>query len=262
MATVRKYLSKEEKKKFPVLVNICLVTLLIWTLQCFNNNCFLNKSCKGNGSYYNAEGKTSLKRVKNRCLAQGGNFVGPEMEVLKDTIVNYLLGNNRKSNNDNREEMKPEVVEPRYDHPPPRNYRDHHYHSSHEDIRTHDNYDIRDGRVHVNHNHQGPEVVSYYIPEGASDNDRMLQPIYYSRQRSSQRVPYNDNRNTSMIGYLKHFLLEQQLFSSPVLNKMAPIFFLMFLYYVISAIISNFRHIIALYFLAKIVKLHYNSNNN
>ncbi|CAA9988048.1 Plasmodium exported protein, unknown function [Plasmodium knowlesi strain H] len=261
MATIRKYLSKEKKKKILILGNIYLVTLLIWTLQCFNNNCFLNKSGKDNGSYYNAEESTSLNRIRNRCLTERGSFIGPEMDVLKDTIVNYLLGNNKNNNNDNREEMKPEVVEPRYD-PPPRNYRGHPYHNGHDDIRTHENYDIREGHIHGNHSRQGPEVVSYYIPEGASDKDRMIQPIYYPRQRQSQRIPCNDNRSTSIIGYLKYFLLEQQLFGSPVLNKMAPIFFLMFLYYVISAIISNFRHIIALYFLAKIVKLHYNSNNN
>ncbi|KMZ86847.1 Plasmodium exported protein, unknown function [Plasmodium vivax] len=261
MATVKKCLSKEKKTKFPIFLNIYVVTLLIWTLQCFNNNCFLNKSCKGNGSYYNADG-TSLKRVKNRSLGQrGGSFFGPEMEILKDTVVNYLLRNTKKNNNDDRKEMKPEVVEPRYDHPPPRNYRDHHYHNGHEDIRAHDNYDIRDGRVHGKHNRQGPEVMSYYIPEGGSDKERMIQPVYYPTQPAPQRMRYNDNSNTSMISYLKHFLLEQQLFASPVLNKMAPVFFLMFLYYVISAIISNFRHIIALYFLAKIVKLHYNSNN-
>ncbi|GAB66310.1 hypothetical protein PCYB_084710 [Plasmodium cynomolgi strain B] len=260
MATVKKYLSKGKNKKFPILVNIYVVTLLIWTLQCFNNNCFFNKSCNGNGNYYNAEG-ASLNRVKNRCLGERGSFFGPEMEVLKDTVVNYLLGNNKKNNDGNRNEMKPEVVEPRYDHSP-RNYRDGHYHNGHEDIRTHDNYDIRDGRSHGNQNRQGPEVMSYYIPEGASDKDRSIQPVYYPTKPAAQRMRYNDNNGTSMIGYLKHFLLEQQLFASPVLNKMAPLFFLMFLYYVISAIISNFRHIIALYFLAKIVKLHYNSNNN
>ncbi|KJP85668.1 hypothetical protein AK88_04699 [Plasmodium fragile] len=264
MATVKKYLSEEKKKRFPIFVNICVVTLLIWTLQCFNNNCSLNRSCKANGSYYNAKGRASLKRVQNRCLAQGGGSnLSPEMEVLKETVVNYLLSSNKKNNNDNRNETKPEVLERRYDHPPPpRNYHDRHYHSGHEDVREHNNYDARDGHVNGNHNRQGPEVVSYYVQEGEPDKDRMIQPVYYPTHLATRKIPYDNNKNTSIVSYVKHMLLDQQLFASPVLNKMAPIFFLMFLYYVISAIISNFRHIIALYFLAKIVKMHYNSNNN
>ncbi|GAW80797.1 Plasmodium exported protein, unknown function [Plasmodium gonderi] len=256
METIKKCRTKGKRNKFYISVNIFVVTLLIWTLQCFNNNDTLNNPSDNDNGYYNGE-KTSHKRTKNRCLSQGGGLFGPEINVLKNTVVNYLLGSN--NNKDNRGDMKPEVVEPRYDQHPPRNYRDHHYYNGPDDIRGHDSYVIRDGNSHGMPNRQGPEVMSYYVPGDGSEKDRRLQPVYYPVQPAAQRIHYNNN--TSMLGYLKHFLLEQQLFSSPVLNKMAPIFFLMFLYYVISAVISNFRHIIALYFLAKIVKLHYNSNN-
>ncbi|SCP04361.1 Plasmodium exported protein, unknown function [Plasmodium ovale] len=258
MATSKKCTNKVKiNNRFLTLINIALCALFFLTLKCFNNNNTLRESHYKNGNFY--QGLEKNKRVNRRCLAQQSNFFGPEIDMLKDTVVSFLIRSIKKKTNETVE-LKPEVVEPRYEPSSHgRDNRDHYYSNNAADIRTHDNYDIRDSSNNgrgMPQNYKVSEVMPYYIPSDSREKDRVLQPVYY------QSTPLSDNSfNTSLLGYVKHFLLEQQLFASPVLNKMAPLIFLVVVYYVISALISNFRHIIALYFLAKIVKMHYNHNN-
>ncbi|KAI4839055.1 hypothetical protein MKS88_002571 [Plasmodium brasilianum] len=224
---------------------------------------FINFFFTFNNSYDNninnyIEVCVSNRRTNSRCLSQQGRFFGPEIDMLKDAVSGYFFRGHNNNNND-RGDKNPEVVEPVYGSVPPRNYRDHRYYHNNEDIRTHDNYDISDncgGPRYGMHNPNVSEVVTYYKSGDPMNNSVMRHPVYYeTKQVDNALIP-----KSSMLGYLKHFLLDQQLFASPVLNRMAPLIFLMFVYYVISALISNFRHVLALYFLARIVKLHYNNN--
>lgn len=244
MATVKEYISRGRKKKIPIFVNIYVVTFLIWALQCFNNNCFTNNSCEDNGSYCNTEG-TLPKGVKRRSLGQRGSLFGPEMEILGDTVVNYLLRDIKGNRNDNKNERKPEVVEPEYDPPHRENPHRNHYDNNNEKS-----------------NCETPEVMSYYIPGGTSDRNQMMQRTYYPPPGVPRGMGYSVPRDKSMIGYLRRFLLQQELFASPLLNKMAPIILLMFLYYVIQATIGSFRHLIAIYFVAKVLRMLYNNSDS
>ncbi|SOV20767.1 Plasmodium exported protein, unknown function [Plasmodium sp. DRC-Itaito] len=254
---VNKSDSKEKLKRCTYFYKVLLCSIFIWICQCFYNNSYY--MYKKDGIRY--KGKKILGIRINKSLAEMDHRkYHPEYDYdSQENYESYYGVNQYSDESESYKSEDDESEEEYYNNTPRVTVMEPHTENS----EVEDNYE----KTIVDELNELPNdkksLILSYIRNG-NDNNMQLLPHPNNKQNNQENV----SPNRDFFRHFMDFVKGYKLFDSPVLNALLPFLFIAFVYCTITMLVGNVRYIIALYILAKILKMHYdykhkdNNNNN